>query len=171
MKFLKAIDSGFAKIESGVVVLFLSVMILMAFFQVVLRNVFNTGVLWIDPFLRHLVLWLGFLGAMLATRQNRHIRIDVLTRFLTPKLKRFSAIVTHLFSAFVCYLLLSASVTFVHGEKEFGGVLPLFTDLPIWYVQAIIPIGFAVMMVRFTLKGVDQVIAVLRGLQPEEERS
>ncbi len=169
MKFFRAIDSGLAKIEWSIVVFLVAIMILMAFLQVVLRNVFHTGVLWIDPFLRHLVLWLGFLGAMMATRQDRHIRIDILSRFLTPKLKRLSSTVTSLFSAVVCYLLFDASVTFVLVEKEFGGLLPLFTDVPIWYIQAIMPIGFAVMMVRFLLRSIDQTVAILRGLPPQEE--
>lgn len=167
MRFLKAIDSILARVESGIVVFFLAIMIVMAFLQVVLRNVFNTGILWVDPFLRHLVLWLGFLGATLATREGRHIRIDVLTRFLTPKLKRFSSIITHFFSAVVCYFLVNASVTFLVGEKQFGGAVSLFTEVPIWYVQMIIPFGFALMMVRFFLKGFGDLIAVLRGLPPE----
>ncbi len=171
MKFLKAIDSGLARIESGIVVFFVTAMILLAFLQVVLRNVFNTGILWVDPFLRYLVLWVGFLGAMLATRQDRHIRIDVLTRFLSPQLKRISAIALHFFSGVICYFLLSASITFLRDERAFGGVVPLFADVPIWYIQMIIPIGFGVMMIRFALRGVDQVIAVVRGLPPEEEKS
>lgn len=170
MKFLKSVDSGLAKVESAIVVLFLAVMVLMAFLQVLLRNFFNTGILWADPFLRNLVLWVGFLGAMLATRQDRHIRIDVLTRFLPPSFKRLSNILTHLFSAVVCFFLVLASVSFVIDEKQFGEKISFFTDLPIWYVQLIIPVGFVVMMFRFAIRGLGEILGVVQGAQPEEEK-
>ena len=40
--------------------------------QVVLRQVFGGGILWCDTLLRHLVLWVGFLGAARAAGQHPH---------------------------------------------------------------------------------------------------
>jgi energy-coupling factor transporter transmembrane protein EcfT len=69
MKILTAINAWIAKIETIIIVIVLAIMILLAFFQVVMRNIFDQGLLWGDIFLRHLVLWVGFLGASLATRE------------------------------------------------------------------------------------------------------
>ena len=71
MSILLFLDRWLARITGWLIVFFLGVMILMAFGQVVLRNVFHTGIEWGDVFLRHMVLWLGFLGATIATGEGR----------------------------------------------------------------------------------------------------
>ena len=57
-------------------------MIIMAFGQVVLRNFFHTSIEWGDVFLRHLVLWLGFLGAVIATGEGRHLKIEFINKLV-----------------------------------------------------------------------------------------
>src|SRR3970040_2127967 len=85
---LRRIDAFFAKAEQVLIVIVLTAMLLLAFLQVLLRNAWDFGLPWVDILLRHLVLWLGIMGASLATRMNRHIRIEVLTRFLPARHQR-----------------------------------------------------------------------------------
>ena len=91
-KILQKIDRGLYLFENSLLILILSVMVFMAFLQVVLRNLFHSGILWGDIFLRHLVLWVGFIGASLATRSERHINIDILTRLMSPKVIPLSGV-------------------------------------------------------------------------------
>ncbi len=62
-------------------------MVVMAFAQVVLRNVFGTGLLWGDPAGAPDGAVGGFLGAALAAFEERHISIDALTKYLSPRIK------------------------------------------------------------------------------------
>ena len=102
-----------------------------------------------DPSLRLLVLWLGLLGAMVATRENHHIRIDLIPQYLPPRLKRPVARVTDLFSAVVCLLLAWHGGRFVLFEAEDG---MLFIVLfPIWLAELIIPLAFGIIGLRFLL--------------------
>jgi TRAP-type C4-dicarboxylate transport system permease small subunit len=64
----------------GLLAICLLSMVVLSALQILLRNVFGAGVLWIDPLLRYLTLWIGFLGAALAAAEGRHIQIDVLSR-------------------------------------------------------------------------------------------
>ena len=57
-------------------------MISMAAGQVLLRNFFDGGVYWGDSAVRVMVLWVTMLGAMVASRDDSHIRIDLVGRFL-----------------------------------------------------------------------------------------
>ena len=70
-------------------------LIILGGLQIILRNVFHSGLLWADPLMRHIVLWLGCLGAALATTSARHINIDVFSRAL-PAIMAFL-----IFTAFV----------------------------------------------------------------------
>jgi TRAP-type C4-dicarboxylate transport system permease small subunit len=152
MKLLTRLDASLNKVEGILLVSLLAIMVLMAFLQVVLRNFFSTGILWGDIFLRHLVLWIGFLGAALATSKERHISIDALTRFLPTRVKSAIRVLTNLFAAIVCYVLLRASLTFIELERE--GETILYGNIPTWYAQVIIPAGFALLMAHFFIRSV-----------------
>ena len=52
MQILRRFDHYLAKFESWVLVFLLALMVLLSFGQVVLRNVFDFGLLWADTFLR-----------------------------------------------------------------------------------------------------------------------
>ena len=68
------------RLEVGVITVLLIALVLLGCMQIVLRNFFHSGIIWADPLMRHLVLWLGCLGAALATTRVRHINIDVFSR-------------------------------------------------------------------------------------------
>lgn len=124
-------------------------MIVLAGLQILLRNVWDTAIVWNDPLLRVAVLWVGLLGAMVATRQDRHIRIDVLTRYGSATVKRLSRLLTELFSALICALLAYHGWRFMLFDREAGIVA--FAAVPVWVCEAIIPFGFGVMALRFLL--------------------
>lgn len=142
-------------IENGLLVLLLTGMILLATLQIVLRNGWSTGLSWADPALRVAVLWITLLGAMAATRDNNHIKIDLLARFLPTRLKRYMQLATDLFSASVCGLLAWHGGRFVYFEWQDGSIL--FASVPAWACELIIPLGFGVMALRFLLSGLLQI--------------
>jgi len=149
MVILKKINDFIAAIEEWFLVIIILSMVLLAFLQVVLRNLSGQGILWGDPLLRHLVLWVGFIGASLATRSEKHINMDVFGRLLAPRAKLIVQIVINLFAVAVTWVLTNASWNFVLEEKEFGDTL--FAKIPVWYFQIIIPLGFLLMMLRFII--------------------
>ena len=102
-----------AKIEDGLLALLLGSMILLASGQILLRNLFDMGFSWSDPLLRVLVLWLGLIGAMVATREKNHITIDVLTRTLPPIGQKLTYYVINLFSSIVCAIISYHATRFV----------------------------------------------------------
>ena len=162
MKFIKAVSSLLSIVERSIIVGLLGVMVLLAFLQVILRNVFSTGLLWADPFLRHLVLWVGFLGASLATQQEKHINIDLITRFLSPKHTNIIRIITNLFASIVCSILAHAGWTFLLNEMESPEVLFTIGELPfsLWWFQIIIPFGFGLMAFRFLIRTIEHIIGI-----------
>jgi TRAP-type C4-dicarboxylate transport system permease small subunit len=158
MKLLHSLDRIFYRIEFGLLVVFLGSMVLLAFMQVVLRNFFNTGLVWADTIVRHLVLWLGFVGATLATREERHIGIDAITRFLSARAKLVILILTSVFAAIVCYYLAAAAWTFVLDERVNGGELVL--GIQTWVALLIIPAGYVLIAFHFLVKAIENTISI-----------
>lgn len=153
MKFLRSLDRFLAKTETVVLVIFLGSMVILAFLQVVLRNVFGTGLVWADTLVRHLLLWAGFVGGSVAAFEGRHISIDALSKYLPQRWKNIAGVITSLFGAVVCYFLANAGLTFVRSEMEAGGEF-LF-GLPAYVAMVIIPIGYVLIALHFLLKAVE----------------
>lgn len=143
-------------------------MILLATGQIIMRNFWDTGLPWSDPLLRIMVLWLGLLGAMAASRNHEHISIDVLSRFLPPRWQRISRMVTDLFSAIICTIIAYYATEFVLMEREDGMIA--FANIPAWVCVSIIPIGFGVMALRFLLS-FTMTLWAPQASQPREERN
>ncbi|MBA4395649.1 MAG: TRAP transporter small permease, partial [Desulfobacca sp.] len=87
------------RLEEMVLVSVLVLMVLLGALQVLFRNVLSVSLFWIDPVMRHMVLWIALLGASVATRENRHISIDLLSGRLSPRIRDVIKVAIHLFSA------------------------------------------------------------------------
>jgi TRAP-type C4-dicarboxylate transport system permease small subunit len=149
-----------AWLEDAVLVLLLSVMILLAGGQILLRNGFDAGLVWADPLLRVLVLWVGLVGAMAAARADRHITVDVLSRFLPERPRRYARALTDACTAAVCAVLAWHAARLVVAEYR-GGVIA-FADVPAWVCELVLPIGFGVIGLRYLVLGLGR----LRGAPP-----
>ena len=154
MRFIQKINGFVAQTETYILVFVVLVMVVFSFAQVVLRNVFDQGILWGDIFLRHLVLWVGFIGASIASREEKHINIDVFSRLMRGRYKPIAQGIVYMFATFVTYLLMRAAWAFVMDEKEYETIL--FGDVASWYFQIIIPIGFGLMAIRFALHSIEK---------------
>ena len=133
--------------EEGLLVLLVGLMIVLSFSQIILRNFFSFSILWADPLIRHLVLWASFLGATIAARKNKHIKIDIVFRFISPRHQLLLTGIGELFSALVCALLTWISIEFILDEMEY--ITPAFATIPTWKLQMIFPFSFGVLTLRF----------------------
>lgn len=66
----------------------LSCMAIFVFSNVILRYFFNSGLTWAEEASRYLFIWLIFLGAIVASRENVHLGVDTLVQKLTVKNRR-----------------------------------------------------------------------------------
>ena len=146
---------------------FLGFIVLIAFLQIILRNFFFTGLDWGDSLLRNLVLWIGFIGATLATQEGKHINIDVVSRWLPSLGKRLVALITHLFSFCICCLLTYAAIKFIKNEIQMEKMT--FLSIPAWVPELILPLTFILMTCRFGLRSFRN-LSELRSTNSSRER-
>lgn len=136
-------------LEDGLIIVVLCSMVLLAVLQIVLRNFFGLGLTWIDPLLQNGVLWIGMLGAMIASRNDGHIQIDLGSRYLSPLGRRLMSLATDLFTALICLLVAWHSFHYLRDEAAFP--MMAFASVPAWWLQVIIPFGFALISLRFVV--------------------
>lgn len=148
---VRTLGSTYNRVEEVLLVCLVVGMLALGFLQILFRNFISVGIVWIDPLVRHLVLWIALLGASIATRENRHISIDLLSGRVSPG--RYSRVqgAVQLFSAMVCFLLVHPAIQFVQNDYVAGKTLAF--GIPLWLAQAVMPAMMLVMGVRFLLQG------------------
>lgn len=149
----------FTRMETVLLNVFLAVMVLMVLAQILMRNFFQSGILGGDDLIRHLVLWIAFFGAAIATRSDSHVKIDVITHLAGEKTRKYIDIVVSFFSCGICLILVGASAHFVIIEFSAANHSQ-FLNLPVWTMETVMPLGYLVIAVRFALNGIRGVKAV-----------
>jgi TRAP-type C4-dicarboxylate transport system permease small subunit len=149
MNFWNKWDTKISQIEAALITILLTLMILTAFSQIVLRNFFSSGIDWGDALVRYLVVWVAFIGAAIATREGKHITIDLLSRWLTGGGSIAVQALACFFSAVICGLLTLAAIKFIWFEAQMGGTA--FFKLPVWVPELIMPVTFGLMTLRFVM--------------------
>jgi C4-dicarboxylate transporter DctQ subunit len=136
--------------EDAVLVLLLGATVLLAPLQILLRGAFGAGITWADPLLRVVVLWLGLLGALVASRDGRLISIDVVSRILPPRPRAAASAVTSLFTASISGIVAYHAARFVASELRFGSVA--FSGTPAWVLESVLPFAFGAIALRYLLR-------------------
>jgi TRAP-type C4-dicarboxylate transport system permease small subunit len=151
---LRKAESVLLGLESLLLVAVLLFLVAMSFLQVVLRQFFGGGILWCDTLLRHLVLWVGFLGAARAAAEEKHFAFEAVTEHMPARLRATAAALARLAATAIALLLAKASWGFMLEER--GASESIFTAggfaVPGWPFAAIVPIGFLLVAVHTGLR-------------------
>jgi len=99
------LNALFFRLAEGALVLMLSAMVVMVFGNVVLRYGFNTGLDFSEELSRFLFIWITFLGAIIAMRENAHLGLDTLIRVLPRAGKKFCFGLSNLLMLGCCSLM------------------------------------------------------------------
>jgi len=137
------------RIETALIALLVLAMVLLAGAQILLRNLFDTGFAWADPLLRAMVLWAAMLGALAAARDDKHIGLDLLTHFLHGRTKRIARVIALLFAAAVSAAMAWYGWNLVQVDYGSGSAI---AGMPGWVIEAILPVGFALLAVRLAVR-------------------
>lgn len=143
------------RIENGLLAILVLVLVGLAGTQIVLRIFFETGLAWADSFSRSLVLWTGMLGALAAVRDDKHIALDVLQRFLAPRAQYVARLVTLGFAALLCAAMAwygagLVAIDYAEGLQSSGG--SVVGALRACFAESILPVAFGLMALRFALR-------------------
>ncbi|MEZ5786893.1 MAG: TRAP transporter small permease [Xanthobacteraceae bacterium] len=135
------------RLEEGFIALLLTFMTLLTFIQVVLRYGFGSGILWGQEAVLYAFAWLVLFGLAYGIRTRAHLGIDIFVKMLAPPTRRIVGLVAITASALFAGLMLYGSYVYIDKLYEVGVEAQ---DLPIerWLLGVIMPIGFALLLVR-----------------------
>jgi C4-dicarboxylate transporter DctQ subunit len=138
----------FDRIEELIVIVMLALMTLLTFLQVVMRYGFNSGFTWAVELTTIFFAVMIFVGISYGVRAGAHIGVDALIKKLPPGVGRAISIVVVLLCLFYAGLVIYGSWVYVSKMKMVGVELDDL-PIPIWVVRSILPIGYALLALRF----------------------
>ncbi len=124
-------------------------MVALPLLEATLRTFFETGVPGAVPFVQHLSLWVGFLGASMAARQGRLLRLatgEILDRQFGGRSRPWIDAATAVVGAGVSALLAHASWAMLQIDRDAGGEIA--AGVPVWVGQLVLPIAFLLIALR-----------------------
>ena len=148
-------------LENVALVTLLTSMIVLAFGQIVLREVFETGIIWADELIKLMVLWLAMIGSVAACRDDRHIRIDALSHLLPDWLVNITRLIVDAFAAVVCVVIAWHAWRYLQLEIEFAD--KVLVDTPAWIAHVVVPMAFILMSYRFILLVLKKAYGMISG--------
>ena len=95
----------YCEVLKAAIAVCLATMVVLVFSNVVLRYVFNSGIAISEELSRWLLVWLTFLGAIVALRRHAHLGVDTLVRALPPRGRFICFVVSYLLMLYADWLL------------------------------------------------------------------
>ncbi|MDH3670728.1 MAG: TRAP transporter large permease subunit [Gammaproteobacteria bacterium] len=145
-KVARASQAHGVRLEDQLTGLALLAIVFLPLIEVVARALVGAGIPGSIDYVRHLTLWVAFLGATIAARQDRHLALGF-ADFLRGSWRNAASITAGSVGTAVSLVLAVASAEMVWGERlaitTLGGVVPQ------WAAQVIMPFGFALIGLRF----------------------
>lgn len=155
-RWLTRFEDLFAAIAVGGLLFLIGVV----FLEIVLRTFFAMPQVWVIEFSEYALLWITFLGTSWLLRTEGHVAVDLLTNALPAYWKRRFAIVSACIGFVVALVLVVFGTNATIEQMRLGTYKPTIMEFPTWRVLLIIPIGSALLALRF----LHRVVALARGL-------
>ena len=135
------------RLEELLAAALLAAMTLLTFVQVVLRYVFNSGIVWSLETTVYLFTWLVLLGISGGIRTDSHIAVELVTTRLSAPARQAVAVAAVLLALLYAALMFIGSWALIGRLRDFGS-LAHDIPLPRWLLLSALPIGFALLGLR-----------------------
>jgi C4-dicarboxylate transporter DctQ subunit len=137
-------------IEDAIAGLALGAVSLIIFSQVISRYFFEYTPIWSEELSRFLVVWSIFIGVSIGVRENKHIGVDALIRFLPPKLKVAFECLLNVIGIAVIGVLIYTSIQFIQHTMEFEQLSPAMR-IPMYIPYLAMPVGLSLSLIHFIM--------------------
>ena len=147
--------------EELVAGLFMVLMSLATFANVVSRYIFNSPIQWAEEFARYAFIWVVFAGAVICTKRKRHIAIDGLLTVLPQRLRAWALVLVDLTTLGLMLVIVYYGWILTSAATQITATL----KVPQYVVYAVVPVSAALIF----LHTLGDITRHLRGaLQGEE---
>ena len=144
------------RLKWGEDILALTVFFTMVFiptFETIARFVNFRGIPASPVLVQHLTLWIGFLGAILAARQNKLLALTTTPLFSIDEQFHFGRWIAKVISFIVVLTLMWGSWELLKVEFTFS--VDIAPNIPRWFTQAVMPFSFGLIAIQILINSTE----------------
>lgn len=168
-RIVRLIDTWLGRIEQGVLVFLLAIVVLVAAGHALLDRFAEIQLSYKDDVVRAGTFAIAMLGAAFASHQARHLSMDLISRRLSPRARLFLKVVLALFTIGIVVLLVRSGLHVIAQERTFKEDERILSTVRIAYL---IPLGGGLIILHTVLHTIIDIDYIARGkLPPERMRS
>ncbi len=149
--FIESVRRFSEFILNVVIGVMLAGMVVLVFGNVIFRYFLNSSIAWSEEVSRFMLIWLSFLGAVIAFMKNEHLGLDILVKFLPPTASRALVVLADLLVIFALFVMTKGGLDMTVDSFASGWVSSA-VPIPYGYVYAVVPISSALMLLESLLK-------------------
>jgi C4-dicarboxylate transporter DctM subunit len=142
------------RVEDGLLVLVLALATLFPLLEAVGRMLGRSLVTGSAAYVQQLMLWTAFLGAVITTREGKHLTLSTVEFMPEGRFRRLARLLTGSLAAATAAILAYASWELVKTIREENQVLPV--GLPVWVSEMVMPVALAVIALRLAWLATDR---------------
>lgn len=129
--------------------------------QVIVR-LLGGCMVWVEELSGYGAVWVTYLGIAYALRQGRHVRVDLLTRQVSPKMQAIMRGLGDIACVIFSIILTWKAIYLVGVSLQVQRLTPLL-GLPVYWLQIVLPVGF----ILFGLESLADSILAVRAFKNE----
>ncbi len=169
-KYISIVDNLNEKVGQFVAWL-TTVLVLVVFYDVILRYVFSKGSIAMQEFEWHLFAMIFLLGAAYTLKTDGHVRVDIIYVKFSEKTKAWiNFIGSFLFLIPFALIVIYATKDFIFNSWMVREVSPDPGGLPARYaIKAIIPLGFCLLILQGVAEAFKNLLIIIDGVHEEEK--
>ncbi len=115
--------------------IFMVLMFLATFTNVVARYIFNSPIQWAEEFSRYAFIWVVFLGAVVCTKHKRHIGIDSVVKALPGHVQPWVNLAADLFTLALMVIIIGYGGILTYRATQITATL----NVPQYVVYVVVP--------------------------------
>ncbi|MBM62523.1 MAG: C4-dicarboxylate ABC transporter permease [Acidobacteria bacterium] len=124
----------------------LAAMVLLPLAEIVVRPILAGGIPGSIPFVQHLTLWVGFLGASLAARDGKLIALATASFLPDGRTRHATQVFAAIVGAAVSMVLAAGAHDLMMLDREDGTIIA--AGVPVWLAQLVLPLSFSLIGLR-----------------------
>ena len=140
-KYFTILDLGVMAINKNIAVFGISLGVLLAFANVVLRYFFDMSITWAGELTNYLFMWSALFGAAYGFKKGVHISVTMLLEKLPVMLAKIILMAAHLFSCLYLALMAYLGYELVLMLIDFGE-MSIDLRVPMWIPHLVLPFAF-----------------------------
>lgn len=144
MKILKFLNN---RAEEIFLVILMVIAVILVSMQIITRYLLHIPLPWSEEIARYLFLWLTWVGASYATKERKHVSIDVLYSQLPEKAQLVCRVITVIVWMAFLFMMSRLGIKLTASVAS-GGQIAVGSGIPMWIPYASIPTGMCLMLFR-----------------------